>query len=293
MALTALRHEPIVNRAIDQLAISRVADGAAFRVETSDADAVRWPFLVVFARTGTARVRGRLQLDLTSDDFVVLGNRAPIEVRASPGAEVLVLLVPAAALGPQASRMQRAEGVVWSTVDGGASIVGHLLRGLADQPDDYVPANPGQLAHHVVGLMALLCSDVEPHVDRHGREGLLQSAKEFVEAHLVDLELGPEMIAGHINVSTRTLHRMFEAEGLTVRGWIRSRRLEHCRVELGDKASAHVPVSSVGSRWGLWDAAHFSRLFKSAYGLSPRAYRTRVLADNRSRVGAPAGIPLA
>ena len=32
-------------------------------------------------------------------------------------------------------------------------------------------------------------------------------------------------------------------------------------------------MSGIGARWGLWDAAHFSRLFKATYGISPRAYR--------------------
>jgi len=42
-------------------------------------------------------------------------------------------------------------------------------------------------------------------------------------------------------------------------------------------------VSSIATRWGLFDPAHFSRLFKSTYGLSPREYRIRALAEVRSK----------
>ncbi|MFE4055658.1 AraC family transcriptional regulator, partial [Streptomyces sp. NPDC059096] len=32
-------------------------------------------------------------------------------------------------------------------------------------------------------------------------------------------------------------------------------------------------IASIGRRWGFVDATHFSRSFKQAYGLSPRAWR--------------------
>ena len=35
-------------------------------------------------------------------------------------------------------------------------------------------------------------------------------------------------------------------------------------------------VADIGSRFGLTDAAHFSRLFKQAYGAGPREYRRRL-----------------
>jgi AraC-like DNA-binding protein len=32
-------------------------------------------------------------------------------------------------------------------------------------------------------------------------------------------------------------------------------------------------VSAIAARWGLMDAAHFSRAFRAAYGLPPAEYR--------------------
>ena len=60
-------------------------------------------------------------------------------------------------------------------------------------------------------------------------------------------------------------------------GWIRAQRLEHCRRDLVNPALAEEPVTSIAAHWGLIDAAHFSRLFKSAYGSAPRDYRARAL----------------
>jgi AraC-like DNA-binding protein len=61
--------------------------------------------------------------------------------------------------------------------------------------------------------------------------------------------------------------------------WIRQRRLGRCRDSLADPVNADVPVGAVAARWGLTDAAHLSRIFRRAYGLSPAEYRRMCLSD--------------
>ena len=56
-------------------------------------------------------------------------------------------------------------------------------------------------------------------------------------------------------------------------GWIRERRLERCRRDLTDPTLADWSVTAIALRWGLTDPAHFSRAFRTAYGLSPTEYR--------------------
>jgi len=36
---------------------------------------------------------------------------------------------------------------------------------------------------------------------------------------------------------------------------------------------ADRPVAAIAARWGFVDAAHFSRAFKTAFGISPSEYR--------------------
>jgi AraC-like DNA-binding protein len=60
---------------------------------------------------------------------------------------------------------------------------------------------------------------------------------------------------------------------VTVSGWIRQRRLEGCRRDLLDPTFGDRSVSAIAARWGLTDAAHFSRLSVAAYGLPPAEYR--------------------
>jgi AraC-like DNA-binding protein len=105
---------------------------------------------------------------------------------------------------------------------------------------------------------------------------LLRRVQHFIEAQLANPGLDPAMIAAAHFVSVRSLHKIFAASGLTVAGWVRERRLEHCRRDLSDPLHADVPVGAIGARWGLPDAAHFSRAFRTAYGVSPAQYRNGV-----------------
>jgi AraC-like DNA-binding protein len=71
----------------------------------------------------------------------------------------------------------------------------------------------------------------------------------------------------------RYLHYLFQEQGTTVSRWIRHRRLEACRRELARRATGGVAVAAVAQRFGLTSPAHFSRVFRAAYGMSPREWR--------------------
>lgn len=50
-------------------------------------------------------------------------------------------------------------------------------------------------------------------------------------------------------------------------------RLERCREDLLDPVLSDRPVAAIAMRWGFTDAAHFSRVFKAAYGVTPSELR--------------------
>lgn len=110
------------------------------------------------------------------------------------------------------------------------------------------------------------------------RQTLVQRAKDFIEANLSDPMLTPTSVADELFITPRHLHGIFQPEGTTVASWIRERRLEGCRRDLSDQHQLHLPLSAVGERWGFDEASHFSRVFRSAFGVSPRQYREQATA---------------
>jgi AraC-like DNA-binding protein len=94
-----------------------------------------------------------------------------------------------------------------------------------------------------------------------------------IEARLGDRTLSPATLARDHAVSVRHLQAVFAAEGETVSGLIRVRRLERARADLRDPRLAHVPIARIADRWGFVSQAHFSRAYRAAYGHAPRLDR--------------------
>jgi AraC-like DNA-binding protein len=95
----------------------------------------------------------------------------------------------------------------------------------------------------------------------------------YIERNLGDPGLSPRSIADAHFISVRHLHKLFEGQESTVAGWIRARRLDRCRRDLLDPGLRDRTVAAIGARWGLTNAAHFSRAFRAAYGLPPVEFR--------------------
>jgi AraC-like DNA-binding protein len=131
------------------------------------------------------------------------------------------------------------------------------------------------VAEHVIDLVRRLYLDVDASQSNrpHSQAELLLHAQAYIDANLGNPNLNPEQVARACFISTRYLHRVFAGQGLSVCDWIRSERLERCRNDLIDPAYGDLSISAIASRWGLPSAPHFSRLFRDAYGCSPREFR--------------------
>lgn len=114
-------------------------------------------------------------------------------------------------------------------------------------------------------------SNLEKSLDVKVRQ--LAHIRKVIEQNLTDPCLSPTMVAGLCGLSSRHLHRLFKAEGISFGEWVRKRRLTEARRQLADKRFCNQSIIQIAFHWGFNDAAHFSRAFKEEFGQSPRHYR--------------------
>ena len=271
-----------------RIAEHRVGPIGAYRV-TSDASLVRRTargiaafdpeqFIVATAMHGKQRIeQGGRGVVFASGELSSWDSSHPFSVIHLDAFDLLLMVVPRALLGP------RRDAICAQTagrLDG--SLAGPFFRQVWRSLDASAVASEGDVAEAIVALARALHPAAHADVRLPGG-ALLPQIKAYVDAHLGDLGLGPERIARAHFISTRYLHKLFEAEGVTVSDWVRHRRLEMCRRDLLDPARAHEPISLIARRWALANPAHFSRVFRAAYGCS--ASELRALSDNGSARG--------
>lgn len=156
----------------------------------------------------------------------------------------------------------------------GGMVVPYLTQ-LAGNLDQLAGTTGARLAHSALDLVTTVFTRElgldEASTDPH--RALVQRIRGYIDRNLASTDLGPASIASAHFISTRHLHGLFQEQGVTVSTWIRTRRLERCRRDLLDPMLADRPVAAIAARWGFVDAAHFSRAFKAAFGISPSEYR--------------------
>lgn len=213
---------------------------------------------------------------LRPGELAIYDTQRPYTLMFEEDFKTLVLMFPQHQLGlPVAQIREMTATAIGTEHPLGRAVTPFLgqLAGLLPQLRDPVGH---RLAANAIDLLGtLLAAELHDHDDSaaDGHHRQLLAIQAYINEHLADPELCPGSIAESHFVSLRSLHKIFAESGHTVAEWIRTRRLEQCRRDLGDSLQRHVPVGVVGSRWGFPDAAHFSRVFRAAYGLSPSAFR--------------------
>lgn len=115
-----------------------------------------------------------------------------------------------------------------------------------------------------------------PELRRAPLEALRERIVAYVDANLAQSDLSAEDIARQMGCSRRYLHRAFEGEGTTLERFIWDRRLERSKDALTAPGNGVVSISEIAFACGFNSSAHFSRAFRSRYGLSPRDMREKL-----------------
>lgn len=118
-----------------------------------------------------------------------------------------------------------------------------------------------------------------------GPHDLVHRVRAHLEQNLHREELTPETIVKDLCISRSQLYRQFERFG-GVQHYIRQRRLRRCLLAICNPIHAGQRIADIAYDHGFMDEAHFSRLFRQAFGLSPRAARLAVQSGDASVLAA-------
>lgn len=238
-----------------------------------------------FVRKGVELVResGR-EITLTAGDIVLWDGWQPTEVEVVEPFLKRTLIFPRERVLAVCPRLAELKALPPLNQSGPARLLVRYLDALAlELPalDDAAGAAAADAA------LELLRAAVEPSVPSSRaakREALRSDVRRYVRAHLHDPTLCPDTIAKAHAISVRALHALFEDSGESVAGLVRRERLGRCFDDL--RRLSGGSVTEIAFRWGFRDAAHFSRVFKREFGVTPSEARHDALARIDKESGA-------
>jgi AraC-like DNA-binding protein len=276
-------HGTATSDAIGRLRLSSVS-AAPLQVRRSERPTARCEedhYKVALQVSGSCVVeQDGVQGVLAAGDIAICDTTRPYSFSYGSNFRTVLMSLPRPMLPlrPEAVRTVTARRL--PTDRGVGAVVGPYLRSLGEQASVCSGPAGASLMDGTASLMTALVSEtLERAAPTSPHQAMMLRIRAHIENRLADPDLTPDAIAEAHGVSRRYLFKLFAAEELTVAGWIRTRRLERCARDLTGPACADQPIGMIAARWGLLDGRHFSRVFKAAYGQTPREYRRAMTED--------------
>ncbi|ANK85795.1 MULTISPECIES: helix-turn-helix domain-containing protein [unclassified Rhizobium] len=219
---------------------------------------------------------------LRPGDVAVLDLSAPV-VFAMKAAESTHLILPRTLLPTAVAPAQPTTGRILAGDAAMGIIMRKFLEALCEAARSLSAGELLALGASVPNLLASCLGSGSAVTPKEARGDLGRRLRRHIEENLHRSDLSPSALTRDLGVSRSQLYRQFGIGG--VETYIRRRRLRRCLLALCDPRHADRRIGDIAYEMGFADEAHFSRLFRRTFGLSPRAARTAVRLGEEPGLG--------
>lgn len=246
----------------------------AIRTKRQIAKANEDDFLISFQleRECVVSQNGRRAL-LTPGSFALYDSTEEYSLAFQKPFHQIVLQMPREVLSRHLLEPERYTAIAISGREGIGLVLQNFIFSLAAELSEK-RSQPGELlTENLVNLIALSFSSSvltsEVVSSDCVREALVRRIRQFIDNNLFDRRLNNSRIAESQGISVRYLHKLFQAEDESIHEMILRRRLEAAHQILSDANNVGVSIESVALHVGFTGSPHFSRAFKSHFGVCP------------------------
>lgn len=234
-------------------------------------------YSLFFQRQGTSVMRqaGR-EVHLHPGDFTLLASTLPYQMLFERANRMLALALPAALLQRQLASPEGALAVRMGSEDNLSRMLFDLVSGL--WRECAAPGIEGVGGSLSAALLQMI-GGAYIRLSAAGSQGSLALDNRrfqvlgYIENHLRDSNLTPASIAAQFKSSARSVHMLFAGGPETLSRYILRRRLEESARALTNPAQRARTISDVAFDHGFSSSAHFCKVFREHFDLTPTQYR--------------------
>ena len=242
--------------------------------QASQATEKAFGFVIQLQGTGSVAHCGR-RTALAPGDIVLNDVTQPMRCSFGEPMQGVTVRVSEPALRTRIPFADDMLGVCLSAQAPLASTAVNMTRSLV-MADDQLPGDYSTaVATSLLDILAMAYSSAYGKV---GCDGSIIGARyavvvDFIEARLHDPSLTPAIVSSALKIAPRHLRRLMARYGETVSRYILRRRLEESSKQLTSPLCRERAITDIAFSLGFNSTSHFTRVFKSKYGLAPTDYR--------------------
>lgn len=226
--------------------------------------------------TGLVMQDGRVA-ELNPGDAAIYDTTRPYTLEYTERMRSLVMIFPHSLLGLSSHLVHTVTAVRLKGDTGIGRVICPFMQHIAEDIDQLEGVNGARIVRSALDLItAMLSAEIQSAASTEPWRISLDAVEHYIDRHLDDPGLNTEALARVHFMSTRQLQYLFQDKGTTVSAYIRRRRLERCRLDIEDPSLESWSIIQIAQHWGFVDPSHFSKLFKTTFGASPREFRTTV-----------------
>lgn len=214
--------------------------------------------------------------ELKPGNWTFYDTSRPYQIEVSDASRFAVMLMPQELCPNWNAPAAERTGQAFRSSGASRVALASVMTALRD-PESYDALAADTVVASISALMLTALKSVSDDERQPGLLARLSQARHFIISRIDNPELTPDDVATALQISRRTLYAWFAQTGQSPFAYIQQIRLDRCRLVLIDPAARNTTITRIAFDNGFSDMAHFSRIFKTTYGASPREYRKRFL----------------
>lgn len=218
--------------------------------------------------------QGRRMVSVRPGSVSIYATDAPyLQDYSEPGQKQLIVQVSRAALGlPFGALNSMLENLTIPTADTTRVFYTYIAEAQkhARESDGVAGAEAGVVAKDLAVTMLRSAASGRRIVPQTPG-GMLHTIGNYVDEHLSDVTV--DDLAARFFISRRRLYDIFNGLETTPSEFLRTKRLEYSAARLADVTESRTTIAEVARAAGFDDQTTFTRAFRRAYGVTPRAWR--------------------
>lgn len=226
--------------------------------------------------------QGGREVFLKPGDMTIYDATEPHRITIPDQFAKVLISIPRQLLDERVSNVSRMTATRIPTNRGIGAVTSNMIHSTVEQLPSLSQSAFQSLSDPVLDGISMSLTEIagrQVHLSR-SQVGTLWRLKQFISYNLTNSELDAGSIAAAVGLSPRYMNKLFEQEQTSLMRFVTQQRLVRCRHYLASYLHAHLSITEIAMQAGFNNMAHFSRVFRQQYGMSPRAYRQQQLKSH-------------